>query len=165
MPGSKRRVKPWAWSLFTIFFHDNRGDGFLFGGWMSWKTVQGKGIPPFYPSPAPSYTRFLKLVFIFFSLWFYWWLLKDRAWAAWAAYLNTEMSCHLLSCDVSRVFCVGVVMQIYPLDLGTSYSVVLFIFISCVGSFTNEWELPYSVGIRISIQNSHRSSDDLGKWQ
>lgn len=30
-------------SVFTVFFHDNREEGLLFGGWMSWRMVQGKG--------------------------------------------------------------------------------------------------------------------------
>lgn len=121
MPGSKRTAKPSACSVFTVFFLDNREEGFLFGGWMSRRAVRGKGRSTILTVLSFSCPE-LPLLLISFHIFLTLGSIGDfwKTELIWMSHIGKHRDVSpppLLGC--SWAFVVGVVLQMYQLALGT----------------------------------------------
>lgn len=159
-------------SLFTIFFHDNREDGFLFGGWMSWRIVQGKGMSTILTVPSfscPELPLFLISFHIFLTLGSIGDFWKTEL--IWMSHIGKHraVSPPLLGCSQS-LWCRGCVA-----DVSTSFGhphIQGFYLFSKVVAFCNgrltdeEWALaPLICGYMDKYSDPDGSSADLGKRQ
>lgn len=151
-------------SLFTVFFHDNREDGFLFGRWMSWRILQGKSmsaILSILSFSCPELPLFLISFYIFLTL-------GSLIWMSPIGKHGAVSAPPLLGCSRSR-WCRGCVADVST-GFGHPHIQGFYLFLKSCGFLQRSphwWGVsaPLICGYMDKYSDPDGSPADLGKRQ